>query len=155
MDIFLMKTPSGSFIPADDEAAEYIKTIKSGEILKAKITRPRNYQFHKKAFALFNLGFEYWEVEEKAYKGKTAVKYANVYRGQVLILAGYYSATYNIDGSVKVIPDSLSFGSMTEDTFAQVYKAVFQVIWKQLLSKSELWTEAELNRVLNNAESFA
>ncbi|MEN0581587.1 DUF1367 family protein [Phytobacter palmae] len=58
----LIKQSSGILIPATPETSELLQTkIKLGAVLVAEFTKVRNPAFHRKFFALLNLGFEYWE----------------------------------------------------------------------------------------------
>lgn len=58
--IQLTKTSSTTLTAANTEASEFLQRIKTGVWLNCNITQARNYLFHKRFFALLNLGFEYW-----------------------------------------------------------------------------------------------
>lgn len=155
MEIMLLKTSGNSFSPADQGSLETSDGIKIGAIVKAIVTQPRNLKFHKKFFALLNLGFEHWAPDKLEWQGIQAVKSFDVYREQVTILAGYREVTYNLDGSVKVTAQSISFAKMDDLKFQKLYKAVFLVIWNKVMSQCPGWTEDEMNRVLGHMENFA
>lgn len=56
-----VKQPGGVIIWATDGDREIINTIKNGHPVKVtRMRTERNLKFHRKAFALINLGFEYW-----------------------------------------------------------------------------------------------
>lgn len=58
----LIKQSNGILIPATPETSDYIQTkIKLGAVLEADFTQSRNPAFHRRFFALLNLGYEYWE----------------------------------------------------------------------------------------------
>ncbi|MBL7635137.1 DUF1367 family protein [Atlantibacter hermannii] len=58
----LIKHPPGILIPATPETSELLQSkIKLGAVLVADFKQVRNPAFHRKFFALLNLGFEYWE----------------------------------------------------------------------------------------------
>ncbi|AMO49176.1 Gifsy-2 prophage protein [Enterobacter sp. FY-07] len=58
----LVKQSNGILIPATPESSDYVQSkIKLGAVLVAEFTKVRNPAFHRKFFALLNLGFEYWE----------------------------------------------------------------------------------------------
>lgn len=58
----LIKQSSGILIPATPETSEILQSkIKLGAVLVANFRQPRNSAFHRRFFALLNLGFEYWE----------------------------------------------------------------------------------------------
>ncbi|MCV5935101.1 DUF1367 family protein, partial [Escherichia coli] len=49
-------------IPATPEASGLLQSkIKLGSVLVAEFRQVRNPAFHRRFFALLNLGFEYWE----------------------------------------------------------------------------------------------
>ena len=152
--IFVRKLPGGSLVPCDDEGVEFIKKMKPGEQVSADITRPRNLKFHRKFFALMNMGFEYFEPPKQEWRGFEAVKNFDVFREQITILAGYREVTFNIDGSPKVKAISISFGRMEEDDFNKLYKAVFSVIWARVIVHIQGFTEADMERVVNEMLSF-
>jgi hypothetical protein len=153
-DIFLMKTADNKLVPIDDEAHQFISKYKSGDKLKAKITKPRNYEFHKKAFALINMGYEYYEPPEQLHNGVIIAKSFESYRKGLIITSGFYKLVVGFKGNLVYEAESLSFESMAEDRFQIVYKAMFHVVWNQLLFISTQWTREEMERVLGNAEGF-
>ncbi len=58
----LIKQSSGILIPATPETSDYLHSkCKLGAVLEADFRQLRNPAFHRKFFALLNLGFEYWE----------------------------------------------------------------------------------------------
>ena len=58
----LIKQSSGILIPATPETSDILQSkIKLGAVLVAEFKRVRNPAFHRRFFALLNLGFEYWE----------------------------------------------------------------------------------------------
>lgn len=58
----LIKQSSGILIPASPDTSEFLQSkIKLGAVLVADFKQVRNPAFHRRFFALLNLGFEYWE----------------------------------------------------------------------------------------------
>ncbi|MCT9843714.1 DUF1367 family protein [Leclercia adecarboxylata ATCC 23216 = NBRC 102595] len=58
----LIKNSAGTLIPASAETSELLQSkIKLGAVLVADFKQVRNPAFHRRFFALLNLGFEYWE----------------------------------------------------------------------------------------------
>ncbi|WP_270503822.1 DUF1367 family protein [Kluyvera ascorbata] len=58
----LIKQSSEILIPATLETSEILQSkIKLGAVLVAEFKQARNPAFHRRFFALLNLGFEYWE----------------------------------------------------------------------------------------------
>ena len=122
--MFLTKTKAGYFIPSDEKSQDEAKKISIGEEVKA--TKARNVKFHRKSFALLNLGFSNQD------------KYENfeVYRKIITIKAGFFDEVEGKDGHTYYIPRSLSFDSMSAEDF-------------------ELWYEATLNVIANELETNA
>lgn len=58
--IQLVKASSTVLTPATPEASEFLQRVKTGAWLNCDVKQARNYLFHKRFFALLNLGFEYW-----------------------------------------------------------------------------------------------
>jgi hypothetical protein len=61
-ELQLIKHHSGILIPATPETSDILQSkIRLGDVLVAEFTRVRNPAFHRRFFALLNLGYEYWE----------------------------------------------------------------------------------------------
>ncbi|HCF8663225.1 TPA: DUF1367 family protein, partial [Klebsiella pneumoniae] len=60
--LHLIKQSQGILIPATPETREFLHSkCKLGAVLEAEYKLVRNPTFHRKFFALLNLGFDYWE----------------------------------------------------------------------------------------------
>ncbi|MBU9866796.1 DUF1367 family protein [Rahnella aceris] len=56
-----IKSSNDTLIPANPDTRDFLHSkIKLGEIVTADFKKSRNQRFHRKFFALLNLGFEYW-----------------------------------------------------------------------------------------------
>ena len=111
MDLVLIKQLDNSFKLAYDSDYEKAKKIKVGEERVYKSTKPRNYKFHKKCFALFNMVFQNQE------------HYDNIdhLRNDLTIASGYYTKRYSIEGEEITEAKSISFASMDEYEFENKY----------------------------------
>ena len=127
MDIFLKRTIQG-FIPLYDSDYEAAKKIPLGKEVKASIKTPRNYQFHKKFFALLNLGFN------------NQGHYDNfeTFRFVMTMKAGFFDSIETHKGHQVFKPKSISFGSMTEEEFVDLYSNMLDVIIEVTGSDKEL-----------------
>ncbi|PHM38203.1 bacteriophage protein [Xenorhabdus mauleonii] len=57
-----IKISNDTLRPATPAAREYLHSkVKCGDVLYADFKKARNPRFHRKYFALLNLGYEYWE----------------------------------------------------------------------------------------------
>lgn len=160
----IVKTGQGGFVgyTQDDQKAyvkhrEKMKGMEAGEFLKVKVTFPRNLPFHKKFMAMVRFGFEQWEPEKArkrlTYKGVPIAKSFKQFRKDMLILAGYAVATYDAKGRVKLEARSISFDSMEEDEFQEVYGAVYEAIYERIFV-AKGYTRESFNEVLAKFEHF-
>ena len=132
-DIHLVK--KGYYLaPADSDALEKIKKL-SNSVLKCTITKKRNYQFHKKFFALIKLGHDNTRLE---------MPY-DVYRKYCIAKAGFCTVYHTANGKAWVEADSISFDSKTEEEFANIYTLVLQVISNDIGSTSKEIEENLIN----------
>ena len=122
--MYLIKTKSGSYSPLDDSDYEFSKTIKPGSVVSAQPAR--NFQFHKKAFQLLNLGWE-----------NSSDEPFEVYRMKITIRAGFIEWTKDKNGNKFPLPKSLSYEKMNAETFEKWYKSVLDIIAKDLETKPE------------------
>jgi hypothetical protein len=120
MKIVLVKTLSGTIIPAYDQDKERLKRFKAGDPFMAEVTKPRNLRFHKKAFALFNMVFQNQEV----YTNLDDLRY------DLTIEAGYFIEGLNIHGEVVKRAKSISFAAMDDLAFGEYYEAIIKTIVK-------------------------
>ena len=156
MEAFFIKTPNNLLMPATFHDQELLKKIKIGQPVKLKYTQVRNYEFHKKFFALMNLAFDYWEPPEggmgSAWKDKIDIeKNFDRFRKDIIIRAGYFNATYRLNGDIRFEAKSIAFGNMSEDEFEELYTKTIDVIVKHVLNN---YTDEMLRSVLEQVEAF-
>lgn len=111
------------------------KRKEPGEMAVMDLVFPRNYQFHKKLFALLTVGFDAWEPDRKrySYKGKPIQKNFERFREQVIILAGYYDQVFDLRTSkMEMVAKSISYAAMDDAQFEELYSAVVDVILREV-----------------------
>ena len=101
MKIYLRKLGATTLGVQDDAGAEFLAGLKMGEVVSCEATKPRNYRFLRKYFALLNLAFDYWEPPEGQYKGQTIEKEFERFRKDVQIMAGYGRPVWNINSEIR------------------------------------------------------
>jgi hypothetical protein len=122
MKILVKKTPSGLKPLYESDFDNYAK-IPLGEEFEIEYVKRRNIKFHRKAFALFKLAFE----NQQDYRNLDEM------RKDLIIVAGYYDEHINlITGEVTKVHKSISFSSMDETEFSEIYEAVKNVISRWL-----------------------
>ena len=174
----LIKQSSGILIPASVETSDFLHSkCKLGAVLVADFKKVRNPAFHRRFFALLNLGFDYWEpaggaissnerklvngyarylavfggnesalmdaaeqyLEQVASRritnGISLCKSFDAYRAWVTIESGHFDTIQLPDGTLRKHPRSISFASMDETEFQQLYRAALDVLWRWILSR--------------------
>ncbi|WP_404654226.1 DUF1367 family protein [Raoultella terrigena] len=194
--LHLIKQSQGILIPATQETSEFLQSkCRLGAVLEADYKLVRNPAFHRRYFALLNLGFDYWEptggaissnerklvygyasflaayggnesalldaaeqyldrVAEKRAGSISICKSFDAYRTWVIVEAGHYDAIQLPDGTLKKHPRSISFSSMDDTEFHELYKASLDVLWRWILSRS-FNSQIEVENAANQLLSFA
>jgi len=127
----------GGLKPLNSEDEEKLKSLPLDWDGIVTLKHPRNYEFHKKYFALIKLGFE----NQERYKNKDHYRYV------MQMKAGFYESIETDKGTIW-LPKSISFGSMESHEFNDLYEKVLNEIADDLgLGTDELSqeVEAELN----------
>ena len=143
MEIYVKKQ-FGVLCPADAGNEELLEALKPGEY-KAVITKPRNIKFHRKFFALLNFAFEQWDPDSLYYKNQPVQKNLDRFRKDITILAGYGNPVINLKEDVRIEAKSISFASMDEVEFDELYNQVINVILDKILTN---YTRDDLDDVL-------
>ena len=146
--ITLSKTPHG-WSNADPTTEELHRKTKLGQTIHGDFKKMRNPKFHRLFFSLLNLGYEYFEPENKL-----GEKNFDRFRRDVIILAGYYHTTVRLDNTIRVEADSISFASMDEDTFSKLYQAVLTVLMQRIPMLGKMGEE-EINKLTDRFLEFA
>lgn len=113
MDLYLCKRMS-SLVPVDDTGKDALASIGAGEIVRVKLSRPRNLGHHRKFFSMLQLVFENQERFPTIEHLLTAVK----------VEAGLYEdAPIDLNGRLVYVPKSISFAKMDQAAFDEFYLA--------------------------------
>lgn len=141
MKIYCRVTECG-LVPMYDSDYDEKCRLKIGEDVLCTITKPRNYEFHKKFWALVRLTFDnlperihrmldIYSIDDMAVCLKLELGYANtVWHG----------------GRQVVIPKSISFEAMDETEFERFYQRSIDVILAKYLrgsTRQEIIDEVE------------
>jgi hypothetical protein len=130
MDIVLIKTAQG-MKPAYDEDYEKYSKLKIGEAYKTKVTKMRNYEFHKKYFALINCAWEFQNEKRQTFFMESVDKF----RKAVEMSAGHCDTEYSIARKEWVdVPKSIAFDKMDGFEFDELYGRVKDVLFMIFLN---------------------
>lgn len=113
----------GVLIPADDDAIELLRGLKTGDDYRVTITRPRNYRHHCLFFALLGKVFENQEI----YESREALLYA------LKIAVGHVEWVTLPNSNPYPMPKSISFASMDQTAFDGFYDKCVEKIVEHFL----------------------
>lgn len=154
-ECFLVKRLGPVLTPADNDAKELLDKLPVGQSIRCKITRVRNLKFHNKYMAMVRFAYDYFEAPElpdPKYAKYAPEKNFDAFRKELIVRAGYYVATYKIDGSVRIDAQSMAIENMSAEEFDKLYDATLQVILNQLCTKlSQQEVENAIEGILNFA----
>ncbi len=111
---FIVKNTMHGLVPlynSDYEAKKQCK-LKIGEDYEVEIKKKRNYEFHKKFMALINLCHENQECFNEF----------DDTREYITIKAGYFRKVKMPNGNIQVKAKSISFASMDDIEFDDLYQ---------------------------------
>lgn len=124
----LYRGKGGHLVPADDDAREYVRHMKTGEHVLCSMHFPRNPKFHRKFFAMLKFAFDHW-TPPRMFGGQVVVRDFDSFRKQLIIAAGYHRTIWMIDGErVQLEARSIAWAKMDEQEFERLYEAVVRVL---------------------------
>lgn len=129
MEIYLYNTSQG-LIPLYDEDYDQKKRLKIGQKYRARITVPRDLTKHRKYFALINCAWDFQNEKVQAFFNNNV----DVFRKTVEMTAGHCEKVYSIKLKEWVdVPKSISFDSVDNIEFNEIYKRVYDVLLSTFL----------------------
>jgi hypothetical protein len=151
-EIVVFKGVNNSLHPATEEDAAKIAKYKLGSGVRLKSTKmsEHNLKFHQKVIMLFKVCYEAFTegldtgVE---YRGQKVQPSESTFREQLTVLAGWYNATYNIDGSVRLRAKSIAYNNMSdtekEKLFSDVINAALRHVYRNVIDETKLRSMVE------------
>ena len=142
MDIFCKVTPYG-LVPLYDSDYDLKKRLRVGSVVKCKVSNPRNYEHHKKFFALVRLTFDNLP--------SNLAEYFKVHNEEDMLRRfkrdlGYFKTSLNERGEKEIEYKSISFSAMEQHEFERFYnQCIDLVLYKYLrgIDKEDLITEID------------
>ncbi len=124
MKIYVKNTMSG-LIPMTSEDYDLKKRLKIGEVYSVDIKLVRNYEFHKKYFALINCAWEFMTEKQQ-----TFFKDIEKFRKTIEVAAGHCEPFYSHEKKEWFdIPKSIAFDKMDNSQFEELYQRVLDVLF--------------------------
>jgi hypothetical protein len=138
MDLTLIRTLHG-VSAGDDFAKDYLRRWPIGEARRANVRRPRALKSLRRYWALVNL----------VYQNSEQFKSTDSVHAFLKIKAGHCTPIVaKSSGEVFLIPDSISFDTLDEQAFNDVWNRVVQVVSEDILGTGVPEIEAEIERIV-------
>lgn len=136
MKFLLAKKPDGSWIPAYEEDEQKAFLLPAGSIIEAETKEKRNVKLHRKFFKLVHLVYE----NQERYKSEAEL------RARLMISVGAVNMYYTETGEAIFVPWSISFNSMDDYSFRDLYPKLVDACIKIIpVDKNELIEYIALN----------
>ena len=148
---YLKRFPGGFAIDEVANEPNAFKGVSVGQIIKVDFTaKPMNLKFFRKFFALLQIGFDAFE-PNTTYKGVAVEKNFNQFREDVIIQAGFYTVTSDLNGRIRLKADSISWAKMKPEDFDDLYNKSVNVVLQKVLTN---YTRADLDHVVEQVIRF-
>lgn len=141
MDLLLTKSALGELRAADEATTQALQKIGAGEIVRAKISRPRNIKMHRLFFALLQVVWQNLP-ESMAEKIPTIDRLL----WEIKLQTGRFDLHETLGGKMVPVPASISFAAMEQAEFDEFFADAMRVIRKFIMPGI---TDAELRRAVD------
>jgi len=131
---FFAQIVNNKILPEYNSDYDKLKKLKPGVTYSFDIKQPRNVGFHRKFFSLLNLAFD----------NQSAFNNFEEMRAWIIMKAGFYKRVVTPSGEMYQ-PESISFASMDDLQFAELYSRVMDVICNWLEISDEDVQEQLIN----------
>lgn len=128
MKAIVVKLSNGLFAYSDEDA-EKLKRIPNGKAVEISFSSARNPLHHRKYFKLISVAWDYQpESVKEFYKDK------EIFRKTIELACGHCEVVYDLKNERFVeIPKSISFDSMSQEEFSELYDKVMLLITTKFL----------------------
>lgn len=142
MDIYCRVTPYG-LVPLYDSDHDLKQRLRVGSTVRCRVSLPRNYEFHKKFFALVRLTYdnlpmplvERWNI-------RSVDDMLRRFKRDL----GYFTSSVNELGESEIEYRSISFAAMDEEEFERFYNGSVNLVLDKYirgLEREDLLAEVE------------
>lgn len=140
MKLMVVNTPRG-LVPLGDDDYDEKRKLRLGETYSVEVKVARNLDFHRKYFALIAYAWEFLNEQETA-----RFKTKDNFRKYLEMAAGHCDVIFHprLQEFVE-IPKSISFGSMDNTAFSELYQGVKDAIFSIIGNRV---SEEEFERLL-------
>lgn len=142
MDIYCRVTPYG-LVPLYDSDHDLKQRLKVGSTVRCRVSLPRNYEFHKKFFALVRLTYDNLPLPlVERWKIHSVDDMLRHFKRDL----GYFTSSVNELGEREVEYKSISFAAMDKEEFERFYNGSVNLVLDKYirgLEREDLLAEVE------------
>jgi len=138
MLLAVTKTADGKLLPSDEKSINIFSKVKIGETILVDYKPKRNYNFHKKGFSLLSIVFQNQNTYDNLEDLRTEFK----------LKAGWYQEHVTTKGKIIYIPKSMSFATMDNIEFEEVYSRFIDIALKHFVTMDKQELENQILRFL-------
>ena len=142
MDIYCRVTPYG-LVPLYDSDHDLKQRLRVGSTVRCRISLPRNYEFHKKFFALVRLTYDNLPLPlVERWKIHSVDDMLRHFKRDL----GYFTSSVNELGEREVEYKSISFAAMDKEEFERFYNGSVNLVLDKYirgLEREDLLAEVE------------
>jgi len=122
--IYMINVCGQGFVPATAEDSELLGPVRLGQVLRMRISMPRNPGNHSRYFRFLSDAFSMQE----SYENKEH------FRKMLQVAAGHCDEVIGFDGKVTYIPRSISWADLDEFEFRLLFSQVIDafIAWSEL-----------------------
>ena len=133
MDIYFRVTPYG-LVPLYESDYDLKKRLRVGSTVRCRVSQPRNYEFHKKFFALVRLTFDNLPVPlVERWNIRSVDDILRRFKRDL----GYFTSSVNELGEREIEYRSISFAEMDEHEFEAFYENCVNLVLYKYLSGTD------------------
>ena len=122
-ETLIMRRTLTGLRPTDAIGGEALERVPLNEDVKVEITRPRRIKFHRKFFALLNAVFAH----------QSTYATMNTFRAAIEVALGFGETIKLPDGRTIIIPKSISFASLDQAEFEQLFDRAVELIVTRII----------------------
>jgi hypothetical protein len=120
----LLKRTLNGFVPADEASAEAARRFEIGQTYKGDVVKPRNLKTHRR----------YWALVDLIYQNSDQFKSKDQVHQYLKIRAGHSTTIISKStGELFHVADSISFDTLDDIQFYEVYKRMLDVVVQDIL----------------------
>ena len=142
MDIYCRVTPYG-LVPLYDSDHDLKQRLRIGSTARCRVSQPRNYEFHKKFFALVRLTYDNLPLPlVERWRIRSVDDMLRRFKRDL----GYFTSSVNELGEREIEYSSISFAAMDEEEFERFYNGSVNLVLDKYirgLEREDLLTEVE------------